>query len=827
MSVESGTEAKDRTVARKDKRAPVTQRRGLMLRARLVLFWEALWPILIGTVTPLFLMVVAGLLGLWRVTPMWVHWLAMAVSLASMGVLAFLAARGSRAQGKWATKAAALARLEEDGAVRFDALKFQHDKQFGGSDTLWRAHRAAMSAEAAKAAVRGPRASGDHIDPFGLRFLTPGLLAIALVVAGEESGIRFKESFNPIDPALRKGGVADLWIEPPAYTRAAPIYLLRSTENLVGDREQISAPVGSTIIMQGSPERRYGLRFHSESGIVDAKGEAGVTRRELTLTGDGVISLATGGGKGRWPVEAIPDRPPIVTYIDEPSPTDDSRLTLSFLVDDDYGVTAATLHMKLAPDQSRPLDAPAIDETSLAEERIITIEGAAGGPGERRNELDLQADPWAGLVVLAKIAVTDGAGQTAQTPSVEITLPERAFYNPLARAVIEQRQTLAVAQNEWRRAEWAFSGLTLGPGEFYDNPSEYLLMRTAMWRVAKEAGGDYSETVADFWPLALQLEDEALELARQRLEAAKEALREALERGASDAELEQLTEELRAAMQQYLQALAESGASQPHSGSAPSQSLSAEDLESMLDSIRDLAQSGARNAAQQALNELENILNNLSMSNQQAGQQQSGAGQSGQSSGGQDGEGNGAGAAADLIGRQRALSNEAFERGEQQGAVGEDLARAQDDLADDLQSLLNRAPMNDTDESRMARQSLGDALEEMRSSESALSEDEFDRAGDAMNRAIARLREGAEAMARDEQRQAQLRRGQQGDQPGGVARDPLGRPIGDAYGQAVEVPGQRDAQRAREYMEELRRRLSTGERTEEEIDYLERLLERF
>jgi len=41
------------------------------------------------------------------------------------------------------------------------------------------------------------------------------------------------------------------------------------------------------------------------------------------------------------------------------------------------------------------------------------------------------------------------------------------------------------------------------------------------------------------------------------------------------------------------------------------------------------------------------------------------------------------------------------------------------------------------------------------------------------------------------------------------------------------VPEKSDAQKTRELLEELRRRLSEGERTEDEIKYLERLLERY
>jgi hypothetical protein len=111
----------------------------------------------------------------------------------------------------------------------------------------------------------------------------------------------------------------------------------------------------------------------------------------------------------------------------------------------------------------------------------------------------------------------------------------------------------------------------------------------------------------------------------------------------------------------------------------------------------------------------------------------------------------------------------------------------------------------------------------MRRSEEALRGEDFETASGAMERAIAALRDGAQALARKEGAGARAAAGD-GRQP---MRDPLGRPIGDAYGSGVDVPEKSDAQRTRDLIEELRRRLSDGERTEDEIRYLERLLERF
>jgi hypothetical protein len=61
--------------------------------------------------------------------------------------------------------------------------------------------------------------------------------------------------------------------------------------------------------------------------------------------------------------------------------------------------------------------------------------------------------------------------------------------------------------------------------------------------------------------------------------------------------------------------------------------------------------------------------------------------------------------------------------------------------------------------------------------------------------------------------------------------DPMGRPPqrtdGPDPGVGVKVPDQIDVQRAREILEELRRRLGDATRQPLELEYLERLLKRF
>ena len=792
-----------------------------VLLARIVIFVERLSPILVAAGWPIAIIIAASLFDAWATTPRFAHWLALIAAFA----LSALLAHRRRRPDLIPARGEALARLEKNGGVRHDALRALEDAPLAGGGPLWDAHLLDMRRRALGARLGAPRVTSNRVDPFGVRYAALALIAVGMINAGDETGARLLAGFAPADPRAGAAGFADLWIEPPAYTGKAPIYLLRGSDTLPGRRQVIEAPEGSIVHAQVNAS---GARLLMRAGGKTVRGarEGGEksNRLALTLENSGTLSLRAGGRSGRWPINILEDRAPTAEFIETPAADRDGRLAVAVKFDDDYGVVAAAFRLRLDPDQERPLDAPPFDATATAESRLVDIDGAAGAPGARAFALDLAAEPWAGLKTIATLIVTDAAGQTGETSPVEITLPAKAFFNPLARAVVEQRQSLAVAPSDWRRAEWAFSGLTLGPEYFFDNTSDYLLMRTAMWRITQEAGGDYKATVDEFWPLALQLEDEALELARRRLEAAKEALKNALETGASDSEIERLTEEMRAALQQYLQALAQSGGEPEEGDGPPDEIVNSADIEAMLDSIRDLAKSGAGEAARQALADLENLLNNLRMPNRSA---QNGKG-GGDGKAGDGGEGGPTGQAGDLIGRQRELADKSFERGQKRGAAGDDLGDAQGAIAGDLSTLMKslEGGGDGADPEGAGARALGKALGHMRRSEEALRAEEFDSANEAMERAIASLREGAESLARAQG--AKARAQAQGAGPGGSSmRDPLGRPVGNAYGEGVDVPEKSDAQKTRELLEELRRRLSEGDRTQDEIKYLERLLERY
>ncbi len=158
----------------------------------------------------------------------------------------------------------------------------------------------------------------------------------------------------------------------------------------------------------------------------------------------------------------------------------------------------------------------------------------------------------------------------------------------------------------------------------------------------------------------------------------------------------------------------------------------------------------------------------------------------------------------------------------QQGQQGKGpLSQQQQALKDQLEKL-----RRELDELGAKSDELNKAREAMDSAQKALEEGDTETALGDQSEALDQMRQGAQKMAEGMAEGGASRYGQNGEQP----RDPLGRPQrfqGPDAGNSVKVPDEIDMQRAREILEELRKRLAQPSRPTMELDYYERLLRRF
>jgi hypothetical protein len=306
------------------------------------------------------------------------------------------------------------------------------------------------------------------------------------------------------------------------------------------------------------------------------------------------------------------------------------------------------------------------------------------------------------------------------------------------------------------------------------------------------------------WDIAVAVEEGDLANAAEDLRRAREQLMSALERGASEAELQALMERFRQAMQRYLQALAQN-APQNNQQQQNAMNLSPQDLAALLKALEDLTRTGAHDQARQLLAALTQLLENLQMSDGPSETEKA-----------MDEALKGL---ADLMGEQREILDKTFRAQRGQG-TGQGLAPEQGGVRDKLGKVLEGMQQKGV----QPPQALGRAGEAMQESQQNLQGGQLGSAEQAQQNAIEQLRQAQQALAK--QRMA-TGPGQQGGQ--GAGQDPLGRQSGrgQSFGGSVRVPNESDLQRAREILEELRRRAGDNARTREELDYIERLLKQF
>ena len=171
---------------------------------------------------------------------------------------------------------------------------------------------------------------------------------------------------------------------------------------------------------------------------------------------------------------------------------------------------------------------------------------------------DLSEDPYAGADVTLTLTAKDEAGNEGRSESFNMRLPERLFAKPLARALIEQRRILALDANQNSQVYAALDALMIAPELFVPEAGQYLGLYSVTRQLeAARTDGAMREVVASLWALAVLIEDGDITDVDKALRAAQEALKQALERGASDEEIKRLTDNLRAALDNFMRQLAE------------------------------------------------------------------------------------------------------------------------------------------------------------------------------------------------------------------------------------------------------------------------------
>ncbi|MFX0547470.1 TIGR02302 family protein [Roseovarius sp. S1116L3] len=849
-------------------RGPLTLTWAGLLAERLVRAFWPLWTLLIAVAAAL-MMGLQDQLSFELITG--------GAIAAALGALALLLVGFARF--RWPRRAEALARL--DATLPGRPLQALNDAQAIGrgdaaSEALWAAHRSRMEQAAADARAPQPDLRIARLDPFGLRYVA----LLGLVVAMLFGSVWRIAAPVPMLPggsgALTAGPTWEGWIEPPVYTGLPTLYL-------ADQGDEIDVPEGSRVIVRLYGELGALALTETVSGRTEGVGAATDPAQGFDVTQDGTLAIEGPGGRS-WDIRALADTPPAAEVVSEGAQTTfDGQMSQPYAARDDYGVTGGTATFALnldAVDRRFGLEAKPEPREAITLDLPLPITGSRTDFTEALVE-NLSQHPWAHLPVRLTITAEDAAGQTGTSAAFAMDLPARRFFDPLAAAIIEQRRDLLWNRGNARRVAQVIRAVSYQPEEkLFRDPADFLKLRTILRRLeaSLNGGGLDGETrddlAAALWDLAVTLEDGDIEDALERMREAQERLSEAMRNGASEDEIARLMQELRDATDDYLrqktqQAQRENGTDQPDPGEQNMTMLSQQDLQDMMDRIQDLMAEGRMAEAEEALRQFQEMMENLRVTEGQPGQGEGSPGQQAM-------EG-----LADTLRQQQGLSDQAFRdlqeqfnpgaqagenqgnegrnggqgrgqshegqggQGESDGGTGEgqqqsgqgggqpgDLAARQEALRQELGRQRRSLPGSGeaADDARGALDRAGEAMD---GAEEALRENDLAGAIDRQSEAMDALRDGMRSLGEAMAEQSGGREGGQGQASGatgGQQSDPLGRTPGQGDRAGTDgnlLQGEDVYRRARELLDELRRRSGEGARPEVERDYLERLLERF
>jgi uncharacterized protein (TIGR02302 family) len=798
--------------------------------ARAALLWERIWPACWPALAVLGAFLVLGLFDLLPLLPGVLH----AALLLLFGA-AFVAALAVIIRGTvLPDRIAARRRIERASGLDHRPLQALADRPSTTLDPqatqLWQAHRRRMEAATHRLRIGLPAAGFAGRDPLGLRAVLAMLLLIAAVDAGADWPDRLLRAVMPSLPGSAPAVAAslDIWVTPPEYTGLPPQFLRPGTT------ETIRIPAQSALLAQvhgGKAVPR--LAIDNEAHDFDAVDKQDF-RTGATLTSGKQLSVTQAGTTlGSWPIEIIPDNPPKIAFAKPPTATPRAALRIDYQASDDYGVEGVKTVIRRdggKPDETLEIEAP-LPGLHLKEAQATSYH-------------DLTPHPWAGLPVEIRLAASDALGQTGESEPVHIKLPERTFNHPVARAVIDQRKELVIDPGSRPAVADTLSDLRERPNLYRDDAIVFLGLRLAEQRLRlNDDEKSTAEVEQLLWDTALRIEDGRMSLAERDLRRLQQELQDALAKNAPDEEIDRLMRELRQALDRYLQALAENLARNPDQAEQPidpSRVITGRDLQRMLDRARELARDGARDQARELLSQLRNMLENLRMA--KPGQTpQGGSNQAQQMMRGMH----------DLMQRQQQLLDRSFRsqqqsqqgRTGQRGQQGGDQQDANPDMGDaagqqeGLRRTLGEMMRRLGDGLGEIPEPLGRAERAMRDATEALQRRQPGEAIGPQTEALDQLQQAAREFA--QQMQRRLGRGNPDENDVGATdseprdqaeRDPLGRPMSNngTFDQGdVKIPDQNTLQKAREILDELRRRAGERSRPEIELDYIERLLKRF
>ncbi len=781
-----------------------------MFLAGMALFWESsakyIWPAFV--VAGLFIS--AAFFELFDTLPGWLH--AMLLAYLTLAFAAYV--YNFRRRFRWPGMDAILRRIEIDShlqhrplTARADRLpEIQQDNPLAQS--LWQKHQESLQKSLTRLTSSWPRFGFAPFDPWALRSILLLLLAVGAMQAGADWADRLGRAFQPsVPPASDLIAALSVSIKPPDYTRMPQINLAGRN----GDAP-IAVPQGSKLFVQFQDIRiAPRLSLDGEAIDVAALDPVNFQAEKILQQGGGKLKAYAGWlTLGEWQLEILPDLAPKIEFDAEPYVTERASLRIGYKGRDDYGIESASAVI-----------------TKKGEAEKITLKlpafGKNGGDFKNASYHDVAYHRWAGTKVSMQLIAEDALRQKTLSSPVEFTMPERIFKNPTAARIAELRKQYMFDQSDAHQFAQGLSGVLRDPASYKYDGVVTMALSVAVQRALHAQGRDVKRSLlALSWDIALRLEDEGVSIAERDLRGLEQALQDALSRGASMAEIEQLLGQFEQAMSDYLTAMYQQmqrdGLADLPALDPDSASVDVQDVDRLLEQIRQLLRSGNNEEAQKLLSKLQEVMANI---RQNQGQQAESAKK-----------------AAELMKKAQALirtqqqlldhSHGLSDLAGRKNDVGERQKSVQDALAK-FRTELKQLGAPEIKPYQSADYSMGHVRRLLREAFPAKDKAEnpvdlvLQNQGDALEQLRAGLQELMKLMSSSGGGAGQMRAGSGKTDPFGRMRPGQGL-LDDP---SIKVPSVPELQRAKEILDELQDRSGDYSRPEVERDYINRLLRRF
>lgn len=538
-------------------------------------------------------------------------------------------------------------RIELDSGLKHRPLDVIADRPAlnGHHDDAWTRHinTARINADRAERPIW--RAALAPRDPYYLRFILPVFLTAALIFGIGDNRERLRHAVSPSwqHGMSAKNASFEAWIDPPAYTGRPPIYFKSN--------QFVEIPEGSTLVtrvngLKTVPRLKLALKGQTKYATPKQLGPRLFETRHI-ITKSGTAKYRLGSKTQLWGLTVIPDRPPLIT-IDEPPIADKrDRLVVTYSLNDDYGIEDLQLVMQRLDGEGGPSNV------------TMPITRGVRKASSAKLSVDLTKHVWAGRKVSGYLKAKDGYGHIALSELAYFTIPDKIFVEPLAKAIMENRQLmLSAIDNDYKapprltrkdvenypifdqyepqfrltraapniqQAASLLDVITDSPAGYFEDPALFLGLNFIKSQIKyADETSDISDIPEELWKVAIRAEFGTLGSALEEMREAQRALREAISRRAPQREINTLFDRYNGAVDNYLEELRKKALEEPQDenadgGQGGGQGTNQDEIQALLKAIEEANRIGDVDSARRALAKLAELLENLEINLQPGG----------------------------------------------------------------------------------------------------------------------------------------------------------------------------------------------------------------